>query len=239
MSTEKSLAVSHPGFWQSVLPLSEAFVRTLNRSLDRFVPPMKSSIAAARRGLINECGFRIFAASVVMGREVSALDPQTLDEGWSQAVAHVRTMREFGRTPLDPIARPGELDEAFRLAKRTALFFTLRNHASIKVQPTFSGCGWLDESRGDVLVGNTLFEIKAGDRNFLGVDVFQLLTYCALNFATKTYDIIDVGLLNPRTGNFIVLNLDELCMEAAGSSTADVLNEILQFVSEPLGGYAR
>jgi hypothetical protein len=73
----------------------------------------------------------------------------------------------------------------------------------------------------------------------MGADLHQLLTYCALNFATKALDIKSVGLVNPRVGTFIFLDLDYLCMECAGSSAADVLDEILQYVSEPLGAYGR
>jgi hypothetical protein len=40
-------------------------------------------------------------------------------------------------------------------------------------------------------------------------------------------------------GVFTILDLDELCNECAGSPAADVLDEILQYVSEPLGAYAR
>lgn len=235
MSTEKELAVSHPGFWERTLPLSEAYVRTMNRSVERFAVPMASSCEPARRGLVNEAGFRLFAAARATNRVVSALDDADVDTAWSQAARHVRTMRQYGRSPIDPTPRLGELPEAIVLATRIASFVASRSAANIVVEPTFPGCGWVDEARGDVLTDNALFEVKAGERRFRSIDLHQLLTYCALNFVAKSYDITNLGLVNPRWGTFIILDLDDLCTDCAGTSTADVLDEIVNYISEPLG----
>ncbi|MCL2725702.1 MAG: hypothetical protein FWD69_14830 [Polyangiaceae bacterium] len=44
--------------------------------------------------------------------------------------------------------------------------------------------------------------------------------------------------MNPRTGTFLVFDLDGLCVECSGSSATDVLDEIVQYISEPLGDYS-
>lgn len=208
----------------------------MNRSLERFAPPMaSSSVEATRRGLVNEAAFRLFAATRSTRQPVSTLDHASTEAAWMQAALHVRTMRQYGRTPLDPMARTGELEEALTLASRITSFFAGYNPEEFHVEPKFFGCGWVNEARGDVLTDSTLFEIKAGERHFRSVDVQQLLTYCALNFATKTFNITHVGLVNPRVGTFIVFDLDDLCIECAGCSAADVLDDIIQYISEPLG----
>jgi hypothetical protein len=232
VSTEKDLAVSHPGFWRTTLPLVEPFIRTLNRTLERYDPPMYSTISADRRGLVNEAAFRAFVFSVKAGKRVAEIHRADLEAAWAGAAAHVRTMRQFSRSPIDPTPGSGELDEVLALAHRTAVFFA---NESIVLEPRFRGCGWLDESTGDVLAGKTLFEIKAGDRHFRSVDLYQLLTYCALNFVSKSLVITDVGLINPRVGVFAVLDLDDLCDQCAGASAAEVLDEIARYVSERLG----
>jgi hypothetical protein len=116
-------------------------------------------------------------------------------------------------------------------------FFSGERFSRVVIEPTFRGCGGIDGATGDVLADEVLFEIKAGERDFRSIDLYQLLTYCALNFATKSLQITSVGPMKPRVGIFTVLDLDVLCRECAGTSAADVLDEILQYASEPLGAY--
>ncbi|HEX4447050.1 MAG TPA: hypothetical protein VH044_09945, partial [Polyangiaceae bacterium] len=75
-------------------------------------------------------------------------------------------------------------------------------------------------------------EIEAGDRHFRSVDLYQLLIYCALNFVSKEITITRVGLLNPRVGVFAAFDLDDLCDQCAGSSAAEVLDEVAGYISE-------
>lgn len=239
MSTEKELAISHTGFWRTTLPLSESFIRTMNRGLERFTLPMASAVPAGRRGLVNEAAFQVFVTSSNSHNPVAELDASAIDAAWARAAVHVRTMRQFSRAPIDASPGVGELDECVALAQRITEFFSRRTFSALSVEPTFTGCGLIDETRGDVLADRILFEVKAGERHFRSVDLHQLLIYCALNFATKALDITAVGLVNPRVGVFTILDLDELCNECAGSSATEVLDEILQYVSEPLGAYAR
>lgn len=234
MTTEKELAVHHPGFWRSILPLSDSFVRNVNRTLERYAQPLVSTVAASRRGLVNEGGFRLFAASIETSTAVARLSPAAIETAWSTAVDHIRTLRQFSRTPIDPEALAGEVAEAATLAKRIDRYFSKVQHGALTIEPAFRGCGWVSEARGDVLAEGTLYEIKAGERHFRSIDLHQLLTYCALNFAAKTFDITTVGLLNPRVGTFITVDLDTLCLECAGSSVPDVLNDILSYICEPL-----
>ncbi len=78
------------------------------------------------------------------------------------------------------------LSTFFRYAKART-HFTIR---TIRVSPRFEGCGWLDECEADFLTSNVLVEVKAGDRAFRSIDLRQVLIYCALNFASKKYDIV-------------------------------------------------
>jgi len=211
----------------------------MNRSLERYARPMPSQVPAARRGLVNEAGFRVFVDSVAARTHTGALGQAAVAAAWEQGVRHIRTMRQFSREPIDGMPRPGELEEAVDLSERIALFFRSKDISRAVIEPRFNGCGWIEEATGDVLANETLFEFKAGERQFRNVDLHQLLTYCALNFATKALAITSVGLVNPRVGTFAVFELDALCNECAGTSSADVLDEILQYMSEPLGAYAR
>jgi hypothetical protein len=186
---------------------------------------------------VNEAAFRVFVASIRGDKPVSGVDAASVEAAWADGVTHVKTMRQFTRDPLDPAPRTGELGEAVVLAQRLAAFFLAQSADPLVVEPEFNGCGWLDQSTGDVLAGGTLFEVKAGERHFRGIDINQLLTYCALNFATKAVVVSRVGLVNPRVGTFAIFDLDDLCNQCAGTCAADVLDEILQYVSESMGAY--
>lgn len=237
MSTEKALGDFHSGFWRTTLPLLDAFVRTMNRSLERYAPPMHSTVSPDRRGIVNEAGFRVFVAAIRSGTPPSHLARPDVDRAWALGVEYVGRMRQFLDAAIDPIPRSDELQEAVAIAHRTVAFFLGHGCTMVVTEPRFKGCGWIDATSGDVFADSTLVEIKAGDRQFRSVDLHQLLTYCALNFASKDLDIRSVCLLNPRVGTSALFDVDELCNECAGASAAEVLNEIVQYISEPLGLY--
>jgi hypothetical protein len=234
--SEKQFALSYAGFWKQLLPLAEEYVRTTNRELGRFSPPLVSSLPSDTRGVVNEIGFRLFVAAATMGTSVDGLPKGAIGESVLSGLLHIRGLREHGRAPVpDPTAQ--QLDEAASLAKRLAEFFEKASPQSVIPFPLFRGCGWLDECAGDVLGQHTLFEVKAGERRFRSIDVRQVLIYCALNAASKAYDLSRVCFVNPRLGLFFEESIESLCSDAAGRPAMDVLNEIIQFVSEERDRY--
>jgi hypothetical protein len=50
--------------------------------------------------------------------------------------------------PVDATPGAGELDECVALAQRIAEFFARGTFSQLLVEPAFSGCGWIDETRG-------------------------------------------------------------------------------------------
>ena len=84
-----------------------------------------------------------------------------------------------------------------------------------------------------MLGDRTLFEVKAGDRLFRGTDVRQALCYCALGFSAKLYDIDSICLVNPRSGTYFQDDLETLCWKIAGLNAAELLGEIVDYISEP------
>jgi hypothetical protein len=182
--------------------------------------------------------FLLFVEAARTGQaDGRALDAEILAACSARAVAHVKRMRAFHRRPPRPPG-PAEIEEALQLASRTSAFF-----AHIHVQPEtplpiFPGCGWLDECHGDVLGAALLVEVKGGDRQFLSVDIQQVLTYAALNFAAKKYDIERVALVNARLGTYFTIGVEELCERLSGRSAIEVLSGIVDYVSEPASRYA-
>lgn len=135
----------------------------------------------------------------------------------------------------------GRWDAVF-VAERLEEFFAKQiiesdGSAQLEIRPKLAGCGWIDAAEADVLFGNTLYEVKAGERHFRMTDLRQLLCYCALNFSSKQYEIRNAALINPRFGTLIRDELDSLCQQIAGASSADVLGEIISYISEPFSRY--
>jgi hypothetical protein len=103
---------------------------------------------------------------------------------------------------------------------------------SLVVSPQFEGCGIVDTCVGDVLIGPVLYEVKAGDRPVRSIDIRQLLTYAALNFAKKHRPIDRIGLVNPRLGKFFEIDLDTLCEEVGGGDgPSELLERIIYKLS--------
>ena len=99
------------------------------------------------------------------------------------------------------------------------------------VNPLFNGCGIIKNCYGDVIADCDLFEIKATKKFFEPKDIRQLLTYCALNYNNKKFNIKNVGIYNPKIGQYFKINIDDLCLLVSGKDSTYVFNEILNFIS--------
>jgi hypothetical protein len=231
--SEQELANLHSEFWRQLLPMCENYVRSRNRQLGRFAPPLASKLPAHSRGTINEFGFRLFAASEILDSDIDDLPADIVAHSYLEAMTYI-----YGpKASIENGSDAQSIQEAKSLAKRLRLFFQKANARPLTVFPAFNGCGVVDECVGDVIGGDSLFEVKAGGRNFRGIDIRQVLVYCALNYASPVHSISRVCLVNPRGGVFLEESLEDLARDASGRSSADVLSELIEFISEPTGQY--
>ena len=216
--------------------MEESYVRTHNARLSRFAPPIFSAVSPTQRGVVNECGFLLFVSALELRVHPEHLPHEVVLQRANDALNYIARMQHFSPIPPIPISSLG-LREAMVLASRLNTYFTSRPWQVLRPQPFFPGCGWVDDATGDVLVDHTLFEVKAGERQFRGTDLRQLLCYCALSFSAKTYDIETVCLINPRFGTFFQDDIETLCQKVAGLSAAEVLGEIVNYIAEPFSRY--
>ncbi len=161
------------------------------------------------------------------------LTPEIVNKSVEETIGYIASLSVASQVPVVPIRRGG-IAEALILATALLSFFRSHSWRIFITTPFFPGCGWLDDAEGDVLANETLIEIKAGDRLFRGIDLRQILCYCALNFSAKSYEIEGICLLNPRSGTYFGDDLEHLCQQTAGTSATNVLGEIVNYVSEPL-----
>lgn len=239
MISETHFASAYTAFWDQLLPMGARLVRHINLSRERWCEPMMSSVPADRRALVNEAGFRLLRARsrnghILAQNEVSPDEELGICES---ARVFLEGLRRTSSGPLLGLTGE-ELQEAKQLAQRLSDYIDVcESGHPVLVSPSFQGCGILQACSADLFVEPTLYEIKAGDRDFRLVDVRQLLVYCALGLYSDSLRIIDVGLLNPRLGVYFRLDLDSLVRAASGRSVVETTNDIIEFLSRDAGSH--
>jgi hypothetical protein len=124
-----------------------------------------------------------------------------------------------------------ERNESNVLYRRLSHFFARRTPKDIVTLPEFHGCGFIDRCAGDIIVEDTLYEVKAGGRFFRSIDLRQLLVYSMLNRRAGTYDVTKLGMFNPRVGIYYEASLAEICYEVSGKGPDELLSDIAEAVS--------
>jgi hypothetical protein len=230
--SEKSLAVGYSSVWRSLLPLGESFTRHVNSQLERFAAPMRMDAKAVRVAIVSELGFRFFSALLggSVYREGGVVGPIDKRESLElEAVEYIAGMQSSTDTGL--VTRE-EQSMAMELANRIQTFLSMYEPDSFVVaSPSFRGCGFVDDCNGDLLVGDTLYEIKNVERQFRAIDIRQLLVYCGLAKSDGGLRFKYVGLLNARHGTFIKLSIDQVAFGLSGVSGSDLLEQIIKFIS--------
>jgi hypothetical protein len=233
MISERKFAEKFTSFWNSTLPQGAAVSRYINLQRSRFKAPLKGGVSPSRRALVNEIGFRLFTEqirdSLILEEPPNAVRIQHIGLDVTNLLSE-ELRSAPGAQSIEPSS--SEVEEALTLAGRLIQFFLLNAAGqALTPFPEFRGCGILDNCRGDVLAGTTLYEVKSGDVNFRLDDLRQVLIYCALNHASPRYPIRSAGLLNPRLGVFFVSDLDRLAWGAAGIPADSLFHEINYFLT--------
>lgn len=225
MISEHEFASSYPSIWSQVAPLSIGYWKVENMLTTRDTLPVEARAATGMRGVVNETAFRAF--NLMFHSKAKRDNAAALEAVWACASESIEyVVRLAPRAKIEP---PGFDDtcahEAAKLAVQLLRFFP-GNQPTV-LRPKFFGCGLISECEGDVMEGDCLYEVKAGDRAFRITDLRQLLIYSALAYASQSLGFSKIGLFNPRTGYTWVRTLDEVCKSIAGSRPADVLSTLV------------
>lgn len=230
MISEVAFARQYTSFWQQALPMCTPLVRSLNRQPEVF-DEGKVSAWRVRWDVLGDLCVRLLGHRVSKGRlrRKGPSDGEVADLA-AQAVAFIHRQRR-GVSEL-PGPRPAEIETARKLSGRLARFLEeFEPRQKIVPHPRFDGCGVIDACRGDLLVGETLYEVKINDKGFRATDLRQLVIYSALNYARPHHPLKRIGVVNPRLGIFFRHDLRGLLELMAGTDAFDLLAEILDFVS--------
>jgi hypothetical protein len=229
--SSSSFARHNTSTWRLLTPAMDLFVRRARLQHQREFVPLGTAVAPGRKALVNQFSFIYFSLSPhssLWGRWDEAKHEAAFEKA-------KHDISEIEKSPVQsiPDLSDKELDDAREQIWRLRLFFhKISADESYQFFPEFSGCGIIDTGVGDLLISEHLFEIKAGERRFLSVDLRQLLTYAALNYASSApRQIRYLGLFNPRVGISFSIPLEVLSQEVSGTSANDLLAEITRVIS--------
>jgi hypothetical protein len=230
MMSERKFSNSYTSFWTQLLPTVEAFVRQMNLANERFCAPVGSVTKDRdKRSVVNELGFRLFRAKA-MGMEIT-YELKEISE--RETRSYIERLIP-GAVKIPPLSVK-ETAESERIAAALATCFGAEALPRLDFWPVFQGCGRLESCRGDIINGAILVEVKAGDRNFRVVDVRQVITYLALNFASKQYSLSKVAFINPRICKSYECGIDNLVEHSSGRKAVEVFEDIIEFLSAETG----
>lgn len=233
MISELAFIRSYNTFWKTLFPGGEDYIRLINSALgERFDRALEVNDIPNRRALINSIAFSLFELHSKNELDFKDIDKMTSENPLlkkillkeKKALSNLR----FGEKLSTKISET-ELIVIKSLSKR--LITKYLKKGNLHLRPTFKGCGIIYEANGDLIYGSTLSEIKAGDRNFNIQDIRQLFVYLALNHQSKEYKINQIELCNPRTGLIWREYVDIVSENIAGSSSIEIYNEIINFIS--------
>lgn len=224
MISEHRFAASYPSIWSRVAPLSDGYWHFENMLVTRETPPLNTRAPKTLRGVVNEAAFGAFCALRATGgtfdrsRVLSVVDAVT-----SEALVYVQRLSPratFQLQAFDDTCRR----EAVALTLRFLHFFP--DFLPTRLRPAFPGCGLISPCEGDVIEGDCLYEIKAGNRAFRIIDLRQLLIYSALSYSAGSLAFTTIGLFNPRIGVSWSRTLDQVCHSIAGTHAVDTLSTL-------------
>lgn len=230
MISEKKFANDYNSFWNALTPTMSQFVLRMNKNAISFKKPIKVITSQENRGFLNETAFNVSAQrnlALINGLDFK-VDEDTFQTSKQQAWSKVSQ----GSIDAEPSLGPLSILEVKELYESLETFLEKyrKSRSEICFKPVFKGCGFLDPCEGDFTIDNILFEVKAGNRNFRGQDLRQLLIYMALNTYTNGFLYSSLGLVNPRLGKFVVYDVDEISYLLSGKTGLDLVNEIVIFL---------
>ena len=217
-------ASHHNAFWSEHTPTSEHFVRRLNLEWsERWCPPMPKPKDEIRPALVAEFAFSKFCQLVSGAKDAGE------EEALEEAISRLRPLVDDPSSLTPPVTATEEKETAKILGCLRG-YFGARGERML-IRPVFYGCGYVDSSEGDILSGQSLFEVKSVDRTFRSIDIRQLVTYVALNSLSRLYSIEKLGIFNPRRGVYVEMPVDTICYEISGQSSQELFDAVIHAIS--------
>lgn len=237
MISEVTFSKKFTAFWNQILPNSKNYIRLINAGLiERVYEPFAPARRKCNVALINVLSFELLKAVVSRKLTIDDVSRKGFFNSNEYNVIFNYSINFLSRfsygndleLPLDN----DEIHEVIVLYKAMHTRY-VANSKIIIVEPKFAGCGFINESHGDIYCENTLIELKSGERNFSVMDLRQILTYCTLNYyKLDALCINKIELFNPRMGIAYSENIEEFCQNLSALSSQELFSEIQKFITD-------
>lgn len=183
-----------------------------------------------RFSFVSEIGFQLYSSTKTKSIELNdfTFKSELYNSVERFCIQKFNLFNDDDPTISDPLTEI-EFEDAFRIAATIESKFYSQD---VYVSPKFKGCSIIDTCYGDILVDDILYEIKSVNRNFNIIDFRQLLTYCALNYVSKEYDINSIGLFNPKKGMSYTVPLNVFSSTIAGAEINELYWDFINFISQ-------
>lgn len=233
MISEKAFIQNHPSFWKTLFPLANIFMRGIQLECKQKQNDLDMYTKGRRFSFVSQIGFMVFVHCIKDARLHFPQNEIKKEAPWYEEIEMLCiTQFRLFEDDDDTIRAPLNNDE-FEDAKKLSLRLLERfenKKKNILIYPEFAGCGWLDTCYGDIVVENTIYEIKSVNRNYNISDYRQLMVYCALNHLSKQHNIQTIALYNPRKDILCTHKLEDFASAISGATFNDLCWEIINYI---------
>ncbi len=237
MISELTFAKKFTSFWNQLLPNEKHYVRLINEGLfEVFDAPTGQGNRKENIAFINELAFELYKSIVQKEIKISDIDNIKFYQENTFNIIYEKARSRLAKFAYGSnFSLPLDANE-FHTMKQLVMRLHTRYFQSlvdITASPFFSGCGYINNSFGDLYIPGKLIEVKSGARNFGVVDFRQVLIYCTLNFySKKSVKIDNIELVNPRMGITYSSKIDDLSNNLGSLDPEDLFFEIKQHITE-------
>ncbi|KOO58571.1 hypothetical protein WH43_08285 [Rheinheimera sp. KL1] len=235
MISEVTFAKKFTSFWNEILPNAKNYVRLINGGLiEAIYEPFETADRKNNIALVNVMSFgmlRRYSKKVDSWAFLCSakfFDSTSFDELLFESMSYLAKF-SYGSECELPLSskEKNQISHIFKLIFARHLAHGQR----VIIDPSFDGCGFINESFGDLISGSVLVEIKSGERRFSVTDVRQVIIYLVLNHYSENPLMIDtVELFNPRMGIVFSEEIESFCKNLSALSSHELFSEVQKFI---------
>ncbi len=230
MISERDIAEKFTTIWKRSFPiLTPNFMRVFNEAQ---IEAINSNPAVTidddiRYDLVSEVSFNL--SQIVIERSVEAVDYLSDDNNVMELLRKTAKFIWKSKNYSDDnlVLTNAETKDIVNITNNTVEFITKTKRESLQFKPTLKGYNFISDLEADLLIDDTLYEVKTVNRNFKSTDLKQLFIYLALRQVSEHGAWKWAGLYNPRKGTYCKFNVNSLIYNLSGGNTPNEAFESL------------
>lgn len=237
MISEATFSKKFTSFWNELLPNSKNHTRLINGGLVQYpYEPLETAERKNNTALVNVLSFILFRSVCKKEKSLDFVVSNKCYESnyfYFSVNSALHYLARFSYREECSLPLTSKEKEQVREIFKILYARYLSDSVGCEVDPRFDGCGFINESYGDLFSGRKLVEIKSGERRFSVADLRQVLVYLTLNyFSRNSFSIEMVEIFNPRMGILYNETVEEFCLNLSSLSSQELFFEVQRFVSE-------